>query len=339
MQSSIQCADPVVPPAPSSSGVAPQQQPDRTQKVELVQPVSVSFIRDDELSRFEKKTVTFGRWGLIVAGLSFVAACTAAYFVYEQFAEMNLQTGILSATAERARVDSNESGNATARQLAALQAQVIAARDQLVQGRRALELDQRPWLKFEMGGDQPKDAELNNGRNRLLTTIAGQPIKIETRITNIGKTTAERIIGTLIVQYVPKGKKPTLFPRRGKSFRIGHGSCHNLRGGIPAFLWDEATLYPNEVSQVVFSRAKCGKDGIVEDDPITESERAELDRHNAYILVSGEVWYSDIFGVRHWTRFCGISDLQLDPFVATDCIAFGAVDANQPRGTVEKLSK
>ncbi len=86
--------------------------------------MAVRIIEDDELSSFEQKTVKFGRWGLVITAFSFLAASAAAYFVYQQFAEMNVQTGIISATAERARIDSNEAAKATAIQLKALQDQV-----------------------------------------------------------------------------------------------------------------------------------------------------------------------------------------------------------------------
>jgi hypothetical protein len=63
---------------------------------------------------------------------------------------------------------------------------------------------------------------------------------------------------------------------------------------------------------------------------LSQTEKTELDNGNAYVLLLGEVWYSDVFGVRHWTKFCEMSS-QLDLAVVKKCIAFGAVDANQPK--------
>lgn len=98
---------------------------------------------------------------------------------------------------------------------------------------------------------------------------------------------------------------------------------------MPGTEWMEATLYPNEVSQNYFSRSRWGKDGRVEDDPITQAEKTELYRGNAYLLLIGEVWYSDVFKIHHWTKFCEISNSEVDPAIAKQCVAFGAIDANQ----------
>lgn len=91
-------------------------------------PLPVKVVRDEELSQFEKITLRYGRWGLIIAGLSLIAASTATYFVLKQFREMAQQTTLLSASAEQARRDSRETAITTGQQLEALQAQVGLAR-------------------------------------------------------------------------------------------------------------------------------------------------------------------------------------------------------------------
>lgn len=87
-------------------------------------PLSVRLVKDGTLTFFEEKTVRFGKYGAVIAALSLIAAGVAAYFVYQQFAEMNLQSSILSASALRARIDSNESSKATSKQMEALQTQI-----------------------------------------------------------------------------------------------------------------------------------------------------------------------------------------------------------------------
>jgi hypothetical protein len=276
-------------------------------------PLLVRVVRDDDLNAFESKTVKYARLGVGLSVLSLVAAIAAAIVFYLQFREMSKQTGILNTSAQQAKADSKAAGTATATQLRIMQ-------DELTQQRSALETDQRPWLKFELGGERPKDADPNNEKMRLITAAAGQPIKIEVRVTNLGKTAAERILGTLLVQYVSKGGKPTVLPKREIVFTEGRKP---KKGALPGTAWGEATIYPNEVSQQYFSRSRWGKTGVVEDDPLTQTEATALQAGNAYILLMGEVWYSDVFGVRHWTKFCGMSLQQLDPLVAKKCVAFG----------------
>ena len=285
-------------------------------------PLLVRVVKDDDLSSFESKTIKYAKGGMLIAALSLAAAIAAAIVFYFQFQEMSKQTGILAESLRKQKEDSAAAAINTGQQLTILQ-------DQLTQQRSALEMDQRPWLKFELGGERPKDADPNNEKLRLLTTTAGQPIKIEVRVTNVGKTTAEKILGTLQVQYISKGRKPIL-PKRPHSIVFVEGSKPE-RGMLPGTAWREATLYPNEVSQNYFSRSRWGKNGIVEDDPITQDEKTALDNGNAYVLLMGEVWYSDVFGIRHWTKFCEMSSPQLDLSVAKKCVVFGAVDANQPK--------
>ncbi len=102
-------------------------------------PVLVRIIEDDELSLFERRTVTFGGVGILIAAFSAIAASAAAYFVFQQFKEMADQTELLSRSAEQARKDSKESGAATARQLSLLQGQLTQQED-------AIRLDQRAWV-------------------------------------------------------------------------------------------------------------------------------------------------------------------------------------------------
>jgi hypothetical protein len=285
-------------------------------------PLRVRVVKDDDLSSFESKTIKYAKWGVLIAGLSLAAAIAAAIVFYFQFKEMSKQTGILAESLTKQKEDSAAAAITTGQQLKLLQSQ-------LTQQRNALEMDQRPWLKFELGGERPKDVDPNDGKTRLLTTTAGQPIKIEVRVTNIGKTTAERILGTLTVQYVPKGGKPILPRNKNRIVFVEGGKPE--KGTIPSTAWGEATLYPNEVSQNSFSRSRWRKNGIVEDDPITQAEKTALDNGNAYVLLLGQIWYSDVFGVRHWTKFCAMSMPQLDPLAAKKCVAFGAVDASEPK--------
>lgn len=123
-------SDPVVPP-PIEKQVPrdPQQQTEDTKAVNLQEPITVRVIEDDELSAFERKTARFGFWGLLIAGCSLFAASVAAYFVYRQLEELDLQNAIASTVAEDARIGSMESETTTAKQLHALQAQITAAQN------------------------------------------------------------------------------------------------------------------------------------------------------------------------------------------------------------------
>jgi hypothetical protein len=126
-------------------------------------PFTVRVIEDDELSAFERKTVAFGKWGLVIAALSLLAACVAALVVFQQFKEMAAQTDLLSRASRQNRKDNADAAITTGKQLAGLQAEIVAARNsskalqgQLIQAHRLadtaarqLELTNRAWIKIE----------------------------------------------------------------------------------------------------------------------------------------------------------------------------------------------
>jgi hypothetical protein len=316
----IQEAVPVVPQ--NEAAAQPAQQQPSTEIQISHQPLLVHITKDDELSVFEKKTVFFGGLGIFVAFLSLVAACAGGYFVFQQFEEMVVANNLADISARRARHDSAESSIATARQLAILQGQ-------LTQQRNSMQIDQRPWLRFELGGDRPAGTDPHNAKDRTFPLNAGQPVKIPVRVTNVGKTAAEHLLATAIIEIVSRDKRPAIIPKKSLKF-TEDGKPTPKGNSIPTTAWREGVLYPEEVSENSFSRVRRTKDGELEDDPLTKPEKDALDSRKSYILIFGEVWYSDIFGVAHWTKFCEMGNAQLNDVIGTQCIRFSAVDHNQP---------
>jgi hypothetical protein len=106
-------------------------------------------VKDDTLSSFERKTVIFAKWGILVAFLSLVAASVAGYYVFQQFQEMAMQTNILNGEAGRARRDAKDTGIATAQQLALSRQQVSAAQDANRETVELFKRRNRPWVGVE----------------------------------------------------------------------------------------------------------------------------------------------------------------------------------------------
>jgi hypothetical protein len=208
-QSTIKPVNPIEPVAPQGELPTQPTQPQPAGKPDPApEPLLIRVV--DEPSRFERRTITLGWLGLFLGFLSFLAAIIAGGLIYHQWLEMNAQTGFMNRAAIQARKDSADSGIAAANQLTIL-------RGQLTQQTEALRMDQRPWLKFELGSAQaPGD---DPGTYTLPLLIVGQPTKIPVRITNIGKTTAERVRGSLSVQIVPDGKEP-IIPRHRFVFNL-----------------------------------------------------------------------------------------------------------------------
>ena len=48
----------------------------------------------------------------------------------------------------------------------------------------------------------------------------------------------------------------------------------------------------------------------------------------AYMVVWGEVQYSDMFGKHHWTRFCEGSGIDAESIASEKCAKYSSVDNN-----------
>jgi hypothetical protein len=152
-------------------------------------PFLVEVIEDDELSKFERKTVRFGKWGLVVASLSLIAAGAAAFFVKQQFVEMAGQTDILARDARRARADSAAAAITTGEQLEIAQKSMIAIQGQLTEAKRAAEIAERPWITVSQARPAPSQPWVIKSNGEISGTFQ---IKIE----NIGKTLARDTVVT-----------------------------------------------------------------------------------------------------------------------------------------------
>ncbi|HEY5057110.1 MAG TPA: hypothetical protein VII58_13175, partial [Acidobacteriaceae bacterium] len=228
---------------------------------------------------------------------------------------------ILSNTLAQAKLDSESNDTSTAAQLKTLQGQ-------LTQQRQALEVDQRPWLKFELEGTVTSGTD-PNGTSRTIPFVAEQPMKVPVRITNIGKTVAEQATGVLDIQIIQKGKHPHI-PKGQMKLAVTADPGEPPAPGrpYPGRAWMESTIYPGGVSESSPTRMKKGPDGKrFVDDLLTQSEVDGINKGTAYIYVVGEVWYSDIFGVRHWTKFCE-SNVLAATADRLKCARFGTVDNN-----------
>jgi hypothetical protein len=285
------------------------------------QPVRVELIKDREPTNFEKKTVRIGYWGLVIAFSSLLAASVAAWVVYGQLREMAGQTDLMDIAARQARRDSAEAGVAAARQLRIAQQQADAAQQQVAAVTRQMRVDQRPWIKFELGGPQNP---AQPSQHAMPTFFVGQPATVPVNVTNTGKTTAEGIRGSLLVQIVPDGEQP-IFPRRLALALPGEPEPRGTNA--PPESWFISVLYPSDNTVFYFSRMKA--DG--EFDTITLNEVNELNADTAYIYLVGQVWYEDVFGTTHWTKFCESTDHRKPTSKDSPvwrCAKYGAVDNN-----------
>ena len=333
---------PVSPPAPEKpevpaaiSSTLPEGPSDltsdpQTKRDEELANSGLSLPRTDgnkPLSEFEKKTVLLGWLGLGIGGFSLLAACVAAVFVYQQWAEINQQTGLMNLAARDARKDSADASVGAAQQVAILQGQLREQQNSIVVITKQMRQDQRPWLRVEFvpiaeAGNDPTKPE-------AATRITpGQPINVPIRIRNTGKTPAETMTADFVIQLVGINDS-MVFPREKglvKRLRTPPKStmpptsqpkilgCH-IETGI---------IFPDSFTEtsIVRTGMENGNKTLI---PLSLSERVDIISGRVMIYVTGRIEYLDEFGIRHWTDFCRpLSDASANP----RCARFNAVDSN-----------
>jgi hypothetical protein len=312
----------VPPPAQGELPAAPAQRQPTGEPAPARKPITVQIVGSGELSAFERTTIRYAGAGILVAFLALIAASVTGYFIYQQYQAMEEANEVAGLSANKARYDARSNDAATAHQLAILQGQ-------LIQQRQSSEMGQRPWVKFELGGTPSPGTDPTS--RTLPALVAGQPLEIPVRMTNIGNTTAEKLRGGLLIQIVPDDKEPVI-PRNRLIFPLP-GEPKVPGKSMPGEYLFRATLYPNEVAESSFSRLKA--DGSK--DPVTSSEVTAITAGTSHIYLVGQVWYYDIFGVLHWTKFCETSVAKTVKYsTVLKCVRFGGVDNNQSKNSGSK---
>ena len=104
------------------------------------------------------------------------------------------------------------------------------------------------------------------------------------------------------------GKDPT-FPS------IGHHDLYRRGEAIPheptishkklaVHEFHTGVINPSERSPYTLITIRCCENGHPAPVFVTKDQLKALQDNKAYIVAWGKVWYSDIFGIEHWTKFC-----------------------------------
>jgi hypothetical protein len=247
-----------------------------------------------------------------------------------QLTQMKEQTKTLSQQAAQSAQDSRQQLELSRKQVVAAQGSVKAIEGQTRQ-------DQRSWIKFEIGKlpDVPRAVEPPKPGDpeetpQFLPVPAGWPLTIPLRFTNIGKTAAQNIVAAVCIQMIKKGQEPNI-PQGRSPYLTENGmpDRHPTLPGSPAQVARKAILYPQETFKQTFSRMQFTASGESVVGPTVTPEEAEsITIGTSYIVIWGQVWYSDVFDIRHWTRFCEETSFDGGVAPSKKCAGYSSVDDN-----------
>jgi hypothetical protein len=300
-----QKTEPVHPPAPPTTGIAPQENVTSQlgtekpkEKCDKSKEIVVRVLEDDALSSFETKTLFWGRIGIILAIATFVVGALTLIIFYRQLDLMRTQL-------QDAESDGRTASRHARQQISALQSQVKAIQTQTRQ-------DQRPWLGIDMNWPTIKNPT-GEVVGRIVSVTENIPLGIPLRITNSGKTAARKVHADIWVQVV----KTTEEPRLNAPKSIG-------------WFFKAGLIQPGSLNDFVAYRQRPQATGIEAMSNLLPSEKSDLMNGNAYLAVHGKITYVDGFNIDHWTKFCNWVPLSLTPryYVSQDCSAYNDVDEN-----------
>ena len=131
-------------------------------------------------------------------------------------------------------------------------------------------------------------------------------------MTNTGRTPATGVQGEIVATILTKGQRPTF-----GDYTIGHP--HNRLYA--------AAVFPNAPVPSTILVAQYGPTSeqyIIPDDSL----RKDIANGERFIVFYGEITYSDVFGIQHWTHFCTTTAAAvLDNL--KECISYNNVDNNE----------
>jgi uncharacterized protein YhhL (DUF1145 family) len=202
-----------------------------------------------------------------------------------------------------------------------VQKQAKASQDSVAEVERQTRLDQRPWIKFQSGGPSP---------DRSFASAIGQPLRVPIRFINIGKTAALRVKGMIIVEIVPMGKDPPIPNDIAAITAEGQASPPRsyFIKKIPGTQYESSIVYPGDPADTIAIRSKFIANGRIDNPPFTLEEAKSFQGGKLYLAIWGEIWYFDIFGIEHWTKFCSLANSGGNPIEGEKCAKFGGVDNN-----------
>jgi len=155
----------------------------------------------------------------------------------------------------------------------------------------------------------------------ITVTLRPEPIQVNKTIDfsfqfqNTGKTTAKNVTVKAITVFLPRNQDPDFsYPH----LRIGRLSI--------------GSLYPREGSHPGIYISAKNEDASLK--IATDADSIDYQKGRKDAMVYGIVSYTDIFGVNHWSRFCGVNQHLEEGLMKdtghTKCAAYNKDDTNHP---------
>jgi hypothetical protein len=160
---------------------------------------------------------------------------------------------------------------------------------------KTLRMDQRAWMTSKVG--QFSEIKENS------------ELPVQMIFTNTGKTPAKHIAISILIQKRKRDEEPSL----------------NFDANTPKE-WT-GLMFPNVPQPFTFYLMEEGS--LTKRVTLSREMRDEIADGRSYLMISGEITYSDMFDVPHWTKFCSFTKLASPNTRVVDrCTYYNDVDRN-----------
>ena len=235
---------------------------------------------------------------------AFLAALFYAGISALQLYEMRIQTAQVFTQSETENADASYKAAQWLAQLKIAQQQVKAAQDSAAAISTQMREDQRAWI-------HPTFGKWDYLRNNVTNEVA--MVSIPITITNTGKTPARNIFSAVVVAKIMNGE-PLAF-------------SYNK---VPLVTNTVGVLSPTDHSDFdgeLLKSAEPPPSTKTELGTLTGAEYQEVADGKVFFIVYGQTFYTDIFNVRHWVKFCRFSPAPPGGAVsARACVNYDDVD-------------
>jgi hypothetical protein len=287
------------------------------QRVEHLPPSEPKPATEAELQKVEKEMTGFERATLKWTRASFYIVLATCFFIGLQWHEMNVggtDTHTLAEAAKKQADKSETISTSVAQAVTELKTTADTTKKSVETLQRQIRLDQRPWIKFDLG----------DGSDQFhWRTQVGAPMQFPIRFTNTGKTPAKHVLASIYLKIIPKDTMPRL-PVYPKGQEIPKGS---IKEALVGFDIAAGRIFAgSHVNQTVGMAELVG--GHAREKVLSVSDANDLVQKRSFLLMYGRIVYYDGFGTEHWSIFCNAAFIDGSSANLPKCANFADDDNN-----------
>ena len=156
--------------------------------------------------------------------------------------------------------------------------------------------------------------------SKTFRITAGKPVSVSIQVMNTGKTVATAITAIVAIQRIPAGQSVlSIDAEQTKMIALSYL--------LPPLFPNLSNVEEQEVTWYVRGARSTAPPTLASTDDVVQFRSGQI-----YFVVSGRIFYEDVFGRQHWTEFCDSiperENFPRDFMASLQCKQLNGVDKN-----------